>query len=674
MSGKNTERLMDRWYELIYKKLKDNHNLLKVSEQFSELHTNQEQVAFSWKLDCIQDTIKVKEMFLGKSASKSIQLRTDGNKEFQKKNLLGSLKLYNESVRFAPVSSSELEYAMAIANRSAVLFHLKKYHDCLQDIEMALRHGYPEASQHKVYERQAKCFYFLHKQAQALESFNKAKSLLALSQLSVEKSKLCGKNLGSWIKKCKEGLKQNAFSCSGLIDPKKNSAEVFSTPDISNGPNDVFPCLSSKVDVSVEPEKGRCIKAVEEVQVGEVLAVEKPYASVLLPENYPTHCLHCLKRVLAPIPCRQCARVGFCSDACENLAWRYHVYECKHLDFLKACDIGKFGFLALRVITKTTWAQLAEFDSERCREGPPPEDDSLSNSIYGNTYFEIFHLVAHSDGRSTSDLFRRSIMAILLTKCLDGAGFFGQRSSSSPRAHTDRLLCTGSHLLRMLQVLPCNAHEISEFLQLDMDLVNSHTIEIAAAIYATFSLFNHSCDPCVTRNFYGDACVMRSIQTIPKDDEVSDNYGYVSAVTPFEERRAELKKQYYFECACGACAEKWPLYAELECRVPTLKCRICDLRVPAEAQSHPMYKCLGCGQEINLQSRFGEVFDAGACLKVGIDKMIEGDDKAALPQFMACIERLDHCVERPWQDINSCQQGIIQCYNVLQSNRRLVRK
>lgn len=673
MSGKNSECLMDRWYEQIYKRLKNDHNLLRISEQFSELHTNQEQVAFSWKLDCIQETIKVKEMFLEKSASKSIQLRTEGNKEFQNKCFVESLKLYNESVRFAPALGSELEYAVAVANRSAVLFHLKKYHDCLQDIELALSRGYPEALQHKVYERQAKCFYFLHKQAQALESFSKAKTLLALSQLSAEKSKLSSKNLDSWIKKCKEGLKQNAFS-SGVIaanttTTRRNTA-VSSTPDLSNGPNDVFPCLSSKLDVSVEPEKGRYVKAFEEVQVGEVLAVEKPYASVLLPENYRTHCLHCLKRVLAPIPCRQCARVGFCSEACENLAWCYHEYECRYLDFLKACDIGKFGFLALRVITKTTWPKLEAFDSENCPEDPPQEDGSPSNSVYRNTYFEIFHLVAHSEDRSTSDLFRRSIMAILLAKCLDGTAFFA-RSSPSASAH---LLCVGSHVLRMLQVLPCNAHEISEFVQLDKDLVNSHTIEIAAAIYGTFSLFNHSCDPSVTRNFYGDACVMRAIQTIPKGDEVSDNYGYVSAVTPFEERRAELKKQYYFECACGACAEEWPLYAELECHMPTLKCRNCGQRVSTEAQSQTTYTCSGCEQEMNVQARFGEVYDAGACLKVGIDKMIEGDDKAALPQLMACIERLDHCVQRPWQDINSCQQGIIQCYNVLQSNRHRVRK
>ena len=661
MSNKSSEQLIDRWYEVIYRKLKESANLLRVSEDFAELRSNQERVSFTSKLESVEETLSVKEVFLEKSTAKSILARTEGNKEFQSKKYTEALRLYNESVKYAPMSSGEPEFSMAVANRSAVLIHLKKYPQCLRDIELALSYSYPDILKYKVYERQGKCYFFLHIHSQALESFKKAKEVLTLSNLTAEKSNVLRRNLDSWIKRCKEGLKQNENN-SKLI------TETGSYPVLTNGAGSVFPCLSSKVDVAYDNEKGRHIKAVEDVQVGDVVAIEKPYASVLLPENYPTHCLHCLKRVLAPVPCRQCARVGFCNDSCEGLAWPYHRYECKYLDFLVACGIGKFGFLALRVITKTTWPTLKEFDSEKCPEESTLEDGSPSNSVYRNTYFEIYHLVAHTKDRSTSDLFRRSIMSVLLVKCLDAAGYFGQRT---PREESNDLVCVGSHLLRMLQVLPCNAHEISEFLEIDKDLVNSHTIEIAAAIYATFSLFNHCCDPCVTRNFYGDTCVMRSIQTIPKGDEVLDNYGYVSAVTPLAERQAELKKQYYFACSCPACVEGWPLYAELESRVPILKCRRCNQRVPSNAQS--AYQCWFCKEEMNVQARFSEVYDASACLKVGIDKMIEGDDKTALPQLIACIERLDHCVSRPWQDINSCQQGIIQCYNVLQSNKHFVR-
>lgn len=38
------------------------------------------------------------------------------------------------------------------------------------------------------------------------------------------------------------------------------------------------------------------------IRAGDVLIVEKPYASVLLPEYYHSHCYHCLKLLVAPIP------------------------------------------------------------------------------------------------------------------------------------------------------------------------------------------------------------------------------------------------------------------------------------------------------------------------------------------------------------------------------------
>lgn len=35
------------------------------------------------------------------------------------------------------------------------------------------------------------------------------------------------------------------------------------------------------------------------------------------------------------------------------------------------------------------------------------------------------------------------------------------------------------------------------------------------------------------------------------------------AITPKDERRAELRDQYYFECQCLACLENFPIYYQL---------------------------------------------------------------------------------------------------------------
>ena len=96
--------------------------------------------------------------------------------------------------------------------------------------------------------------------------------------------------------------------------------------------------------------------------------------------------------------------------------------------------------------------------------------------------------------------------------------------------------------------------------------------ELGAGIYATLSLFNHSCDPAVTRNFYGARCVSRAVRGVGRGEEVSDNYGAVYAVQTREERVAKLAPQYYFECGCEACTGGWRLFAEGVGQAPRWKC------------------------------------------------------------------------------------------------------
>jgi hypothetical protein len=60
-----------------------------------------------------------------KSASMASKLRLQGNGKFKDCNNKGSLILYTGSVVHAPRGSEEL--SLALANRSAALFHLGAY-------------------------------------------------------------------------------------------------------------------------------------------------------------------------------------------------------------------------------------------------------------------------------------------------------------------------------------------------------------------------------------------------------------------------------------------------------------------------------------------------------------------------------------------------------------------
>jgi hypothetical protein len=60
-----------------------------------------------------------------KSAAVASELRIQGNEKFKEHDNTGSLILYTESVVHAPRGSEEL--SLALANRSAALFHLGAY-------------------------------------------------------------------------------------------------------------------------------------------------------------------------------------------------------------------------------------------------------------------------------------------------------------------------------------------------------------------------------------------------------------------------------------------------------------------------------------------------------------------------------------------------------------------
>lgn len=66
-------------------------------------------------------------------------------------------------------------------------------------------------------------------------------------------------------------------------------------PDIVGGRSIVYPSLCDKIRIEEDPALGRYGVAGSAIRVGEVLAVDAPYASVMNPEKYTTHCQHCYR-------------------------------------------------------------------------------------------------------------------------------------------------------------------------------------------------------------------------------------------------------------------------------------------------------------------------------------------------------------------------------------------
>ena len=83
----------------------------------------------------------------------SAQKRTAGNQAFQKKKDQEALNLYSEAVYSSDVATEDgkKDCSLALANRSAVWIKLKKYEECLDDINAAIYFKYPHNMLYKLF-------------------------------------------------------------------------------------------------------------------------------------------------------------------------------------------------------------------------------------------------------------------------------------------------------------------------------------------------------------------------------------------------------------------------------------------------------------------------------------------------------------------------------------------
>lgn len=203
-----------------------------------------------------------------KSKDEALRLKTLGNLEFKAHRDSRALHYYTQALLVAPYSTEVKREVLQLlerakykvvqhlykntdksveamekdpllsrcfGNRSAVLYGMKKYTECISDIEQALLLGFPADSAHKLHSRRAKC-------------------LAALV-----------------------GVSNHSESSEGT------------TVDCSAYQSDLVTVLS-------DPELGRHTTAAKDIHPGEILISEESFASVLDFKFLTTHCSYCFKR------------------------------------------------------------------------------------------------------------------------------------------------------------------------------------------------------------------------------------------------------------------------------------------------------------------------------------------------------------------------------------------
>ena len=364
--------------------------------------------------------------------------------------------------------------AFLVSNRSAVLFEEQLYLNSCEDVKYVLNLGsYPTNASYKLYMRLAKCYVLLRRKGDAMQVIMTAKKL----------------NLPNWEEKLKEMevLINELSTCKG----EQDQVDLFNNKFLSV--NKLYPSAGSFVEFDSDQHQGRYAKATCDIEPGTIVLQETPHCLIVSKSHLTTNCLNCGISNKNLYPCGKCIEVGFCSIECQNEALTYHKYECPYIKELYESDLSINCLMALRLVTQQNFDFFWKNKNSL---------NILKNEVYVNSdYRRVYNLCTNIELRPKEELIILTIMAIYLLHFLKFMIYFPGETNLD--VLTNRESYVGSLILRHIQLLQFNAHEISELRNIPVVNpidINYEASHVGAALYPTLALFNHSCEPGVIRS------------------------------------------------------------------------------------------------------------------------------------------------------------------------------
>ncbi|OBS83595.1 hypothetical protein A6R68_22396, partial [Neotoma lepida] len=434
--------------------------------------------------------------------------REEGNKKFQEKEYAGAAVLYSKGVSHSRPNTEGM--SLCYANRSAALFHLDQYEECLKDIVRAGMHGYPERLQPKMLLRKIACLVNLGRLQEARQTITDLESSLAAKPTLTPSSH--------------QILQKNLRHLKMKIQEKENLPETFPAAltrafeDMALGEkNKQISGASLSVSLHTDPLKGRHLVATRDILPGELLVKEDAFVSVLNPGEMPPlrhglenkwdtrvtngdlYCHRCLKHTLATVPCGGCSYARYCSQECMQKAWEcYHSTECPLGGLL--LTLGVFCHVALRMTLLTRFEDVDRVvrmlcdeignkdiclpenknlvktfnytnrgeSEENSKKGETPIPGCNVSGKYESNYNAVFSLLPHTEKHSPEHKFICAVSVSALCRQLTAASLQTQTmslKSSKLKAVTPGLCADltvwGTAMLRHMLQLQCNAQAIT---------------------------------------------------------------------------------------------------------------------------------------------------------------------------------------------------------------------
>ncbi|KAL7306415.1 hypothetical protein TKK_0001832 [Trichogramma kaykai] len=490
---------------------------------------------------------------------KSKEFKNEASRLFSKQNksyeeIWKSWILYNKAIAHSPKDSKNL--ALSYACRSSLSYSQRKFEECLTDVDRALK--LVECTDKiigKLLCKRLECGLFLGKISIVNESIEKIKSWVDIAKLPDEEVRRYSEK----IKKTEKDFHTfpNKYSPN---DKKIEEKKILDFPR-----NKSIPCASSAISLKYDDIFGRYVVANRRIYPGEVIAVEKSYCAVLSEENDFTHCSHCLQFCWSLIPCEYCVNTMYCSEKCKEESWvQYHDILCSELHCYKKLGISNLVLLSFKAVIKAMRQagsiEKLKLEIEKTDSLDPLKKGFSQDGIFNSeSYATFYQLTTNTHKREVEDLFEKALITcqIIFHACVC-TELFGKRFSPSWKEINDdsNVLFFGGLILRNMQLIESNAHSHSEERQ-------SIPHVIGHDILPFLSLFNHSCNPNVSRVSSKDGTILFAILPIEEGEQLFDQYSCIHSMQTKEERTSVLK-QYHFDCQCSACLNDWPLYENLK--------------------------------------------------------------------------------------------------------------
>ncbi|XP_051171324.1 SET and MYND domain-containing protein DDB_G0284059-like [Leptopilina boulardi] len=444
-----------------------------------------------------------------KNEDKSIEEFTKGKQALNKNHNKEALSLFNKALITAPGSSKHI--VSFYTQRSIALQKLKAYSESLNDIERALKLSKTEEEKLELQKRK--------------KIIN---SLILSSDL---------KNLN---------VTEKLFN--------ENNEEI------SYGESDELIGVSSAISLKFNEKYGRHYIANQEIKVGDVLMLQKPFVHTLIPERLSEifgtaeqlFCDYCLKLILNPIPCENCTSVIYCTDECKLKSFqKLHDIECQVSrkypsngrslalrSLILATDKGKNFHEIYNIMKKI----------ENCKDRT---SGFHNGKLDGSKAEAILSLLTHTDKRmDRMHYFNVALVVNVLRKNTDFL---------KGHATHENTVKIGNMLLKFSYICQMNVYGIQG--------KNSRS-RIALAIYPVFNYLNNSCANNALWYDKKNEKILRACKNIQKGEQVCVSYMTHEVVNKTaEERKTFFRTAKFFNCECEACKMNYNFKCELKTRL-----------------------------------------------------------------------------------------------------------